>query len=247
MAKENPHQHIVDQWIETAGPWADQPIGSFSDRDWLPYVTRVTRHRDVLVDFRKVRGTTHPAYGGGMTYREFLSYGEKMYRMRRNLDESPEYFADPVGWQKKNNSYAGWSLYKINGSLFGDEGPHRTVIARMIAEEGGITALRVPLVRELEIDSDALEAEGELRSLLRDDQWLSVENEPYFRSDDVELNEVFFLVTGYGLGTGHYGKPQEILEIVRRANSSHIDTLISGLRAAAVYLGGQFPKGNQHS
>ena len=135
MAERNLHRHIVDQWMETAGPWADQPIGSFSGADWLPFAKKIIWHRDVSVDFRKVRGTMHPDYRDGMTWREFLSKGKRMLGKRHGLDQSPEYFADPVGWHEKKKTSAGWSLYQVNGDLFVDEGSHRSVIARMRAEE----------------------------------------------------------------------------------------------------------------
>lgn len=134
---ENEKPHFADEKLKVLDDRQFKRIERFSKSDYWCSGTSVNVH-DVL-------GTMHPDYAGN-TWLNLLKYGKRMNINLRLLNENPGYYRDTA--DKPNMEFI-----KINDEIYiGDDGNHRTCIAKFLFFFEGITTLNGVTVKEYIID-----------------------------------------------------------------------------------------------
>ncbi|MCY3874595.1 MAG: hypothetical protein OXF88_09910 [Rhodobacteraceae bacterium] len=148
-------------WLKEAGPWADEKIRPSPRHDMTNFTIRETRIEDCDIDPRKIVGTSHARYNRGMTWREFLAYGQRIKTTLDVLETNPEYYEDPKGYATDTEP---WHLLEINGELYIFTGNHRSVVAKFRAHEEGRIKQRVWSVDRLVVSKVAKRQYHELQA-----------------------------------------------------------------------------------
>lgn len=149
------------KWLETAGPWADEPIEPFSLAKAREFVVQEVWVHDCNIDPCNIAGTDHAAYNRGMTWREFLGAGKRMSVKLDVLETKSEYYSDPKKYATDSEP---WGFYDFNGKLYVSIGNHRSVVAKFRAHEEGNNVQRVWWVVHLTVSEDAKRAYKELQN-----------------------------------------------------------------------------------
>lgn len=148
------------------GPtWLDARIGAWDDARWRavePFVVAKAWTDRGSVNVFRVIGTQHPDYQG-LTWREFLQRGKRMGRNLALYQVNPAYYVSPA--RKDPSMY----YLTLDGGLsyyLGEDGNHRTAIARCAAWARGDCHVHGVTVTNYRIDWELARVFRRLADLL---------------------------------------------------------------------------------
>lgn len=136
--------------LQTPPPFADEKLLSWNDikfHELEPFITERQRHGSASVNVFKVVGTRHPEYSG-KSWLHLLENGKRMQKNLTELAGNPNYYQEtsPKQPYMQYRSIDGGDVY------IGDEGNHRTCIARFYFFAQGATILHGVNLLDYRID-----------------------------------------------------------------------------------------------
>lgn len=158
-------KNSADRWKQTAGLWADEIIKKI-DFDFInKFKEKEERLVDSIIEPSKIVGASHANYHS-ISWREFLTVGQRVLSNIEGLDTNPSYYDDPRSVQ----FHDGWRIYDVDGQLFIVEGHHRSIIAKFRAHEDRIKHQKVYDLVKINLNRKAIEEEDIIKSLIRGNQ-----------------------------------------------------------------------------
>lgn len=204
----------LGKWKDTAGRWADEPIGAWKWAEKSKFVHRKVWNDNVSIDARKIVATNHGRYTG-MTWRRFLSDGKRISQ-----------FEDEIG---SFDGTTGWTLIEHGGLYYITEGNHRSVISKFFAEEEGVEQVKVARVITFLEDESVKLAFKTAEALLLPGQELGVKSEQVSSTSQHWDFETRFVLTSYHHQYTMW--PFEMAKFLRQHNSSPTRRLFAKLKS----------------
>lgn len=119
------------EWVKCTRniPFADEKILYLRTADENHFIVRESYIENASIPVESIIGTCHPSYGG-ITWREFLSIGQRIGSALDWLENNPEYYL-----QKNQKDHIGY--IKRPEGYYIEEGNHRSVLAKFLFFQEG--------------------------------------------------------------------------------------------------------------
>ena len=154
----------IDEWLNTAPDWAMVPLQDYYALKMFSRGVRSTNHW-VTIDPRRIVGAARRDLQGVSVYKilknrmvRFNQFQWDFWHRDPSALANPWEFIKDASDEAKDEYKAQWCLARIGDDYFVSEGHHRSIMAKILCNEGFIESLTVPTVLEIDFDHDAYAA-----------------------------------------------------------------------------------------